>query len=604
MENNLERLEQIMKPYFDKQNEIEALSTENENEANRIKEEIASLKAKRKEERIKLELRLERLRANKDREIEEYVSSQPSFYAGYAATVRKDLEQAYKAQEDELIAEIKSFDATTEKQISNLENSINSQPNRNYFVDMTDAKDLLNNLSADNQKLKEINSRPNYKRVYLREMIDVKNSLRKPLIAEQKEISYALQKEKINFDSIMLELSNFKYQYNDQHQVTNGLEWKELYEKSNQISSKINELRNSLKVVEEYLNLTELTKDEIAAAMSSLAPWEKAEYDRRNSITDSHDIENDEELPPLQMPNQSEDQTENTDDKGAPSDSGENSLDDFIDSYQPILSPAISSYEKRNKTIVELDTMEEFCILIYDEILSVIENMRSVKLDRSSNGDDKNRFGYKENKDGEYHYDENIILNNKNEFELPNGEYINNDDLEEALNTYYRSSKGNKTYIVKSVNRKFAFSGKEKELNNLKSMLKQCSTLKLLKDKKINDSDIKRVYGKERYGTDTELKNLGVVSTPLPEGDYISRDEAIAKLDGMFKSKVYLIGLLGKLKNRLSKSKHHKQDKPIEPLVDEEIYNEILNEQEAEIEKKNANYAPVTDSTEEVLKQR
>ena len=78
-------LEEIMKPYYDKKDNIE-------------KQYI--------ERKSFLNLRLENLRNNKAREIEEYVQNavaeRPNFYAGYGAMIRKDLEQAYAKKEQEL----------------------------------------------------------------------------------------------------------------------------------------------------------------------------------------------------------------------------------------------------------------------------------------------------------------------------------------------------------------------------------------------------------------------------------------------------------------------------------------------------------------------
>lgn len=617
MENSLERLEQIMKPYFDKQNEIEMLSNSNKDEIKEAKDEIAELKEKRKLERAKLELRLERLRANKDREIEEYVSSQPSFYAGYATTVRKDLEQAYKAQEDELIAEIKDFNKKTEEEIKAMEN------------------------------LKAINSRLDYSRVYLKEMIDVKESLRRPLIAEQKEITFALQREKINFDSVMLELSNFKYQYNDQHQVTNGLEWKELYEKSNQISNKINQLRNSLKVVEEYLNLTELTKEEIELSMSSLTPWEKAEYDRRKgsinevsfeqNLKEPIEIKSKQELPQVfstetegldnyrvsenldnkmaeeqkydaqneqsdELNNSSETETEgldnyrvseNLDNKvveeqkydtqieesdelnnlNEPNNTQDSKIDiyssvpeDLMDSYTPVNSNFDVQLEDKKSNVV-VDNLDELSKLIYNDIMYEAENMHYIKLDPSSNPSvtDKYYFSDKESQYNEYYYDGSVSLSGDEAVELPNGEYLNSDDIDKAVKNYYKKSKG-QNFIVKEINKTLNIS--KKQIRKLKKKLKQCSIVKLIKDERISESDVKRVYGKERYENLKNVSEMGTIKTPAPEGYYISRDEFISKLSSLFTSKKKRLEWLKKLSDKVKGLRQYEVQEEIENNTD------------------------------------
>lgn len=570
MENSLERLEQIMKPYFDKKEEIETLSNANSNEASEVKDEIAELRAKRKEERIKLELRLERLRANKDKEIEEYVLSQPSFYAGYAATVRKDLEQAYKAQEEDLMAEIKEFNKRTEDEIKAMEN------------------------------LKAINSRVNYNRVYLREMIDLKNSLRKSLIAEQKEITFALQREKINFDSVMLELSNFKYQYNDQHQVTNGLEWKELFEKSNQISSKMNELRNSLKVVEEYLNLTELTEEEKAVAMSGLTSWEKEEYNRRNGInvetliTENNDTTKVEEVQPVEITEEvkelpvveeTEKEQENTEEQELPKDDSINNDDDIvidvnpkvpedlIDTYTPLdIKPTVE--EDQNNNLI-VDNLDELSKLIYHDILKETESMSSIKLDPSSNPAMDNNY-YFSSKDGsykKYNYDGIVSLDEEQPIALPNGEFINSNDINNALKNFYKKNKG-QSVVVREINKTLTVS--KKQIRKLKKALKQCSIVRLLQDKKISDTDVKLVYGKE-YGKKTMVK-IGNVSTLLPKGDYILKDELLVKFENIFTSKEKRLEWLKKLSNRVRNLRKNNEDQVDE--FDATRDDETLTEQE------------------------
>lgn len=534
MENSLEKLEQIMKPYFDKKEEIERLSNSNENEVEKFKNELAESKEKREKEIAKLELRLARLRENRDREIEEYVASQPSFYAGYAATLRKDLEQAYKAQEDELTTEIMNL-VVNEKEM-NSEQIINS-----------------------------VNSRPNYNKVYLREMIEIKDSLRKSLIAEQKEITFALQREKINFDSVMLELSNFKYQYNDQHQVINGLEWKELYEKSNQISSKMNELRNSLKVVEEYLNLTELTKEEIAAGMSSLTPWEKAEYDRRNVINnqelpkpekieeklpviqelDEFDKSNSED--PSEILEQMEEiQKEVEEDKKSNDEILPNNIDNSVDSYM--------ENEDENNNIV-VDNIDELCILVYNDIVKEAENMRSIKLNSGLDSELSGKYSVSDNEDTHG----TLIV--ENPVALPDGEYINVDDINNALNNYYNKNKG-QNFIVKGLNKTLNFS--ENKVRNLKKILKQCSIVRLIQDKKISNLDVKRVYGKESYKNFSDMKEIGHISSSKPEGDYISRDQLIIKLNNMFTSKEKKLEWLKKLSTKVKSLRKKDEDNDVE----------------------------------------
>ena len=215
MENSLEVIENIMKPYFDKKEKL-----------NNSNVELNSAK-----------LRLENLLNNKEREIEEYLSSDlvkgQTFYSGYEAMIRKDLENAYKEKEELL-----------RKEILELE-------------------------------------RNKYKNVDLREMVDLKGELRKQLFEKQRTLKNSLEEQQLLFKMTMLKLDNFKNQYNEQNQIINGDERRNLFDESNKIVDKINEIKNALEKTEEYLELTTLTSEEAAAVMRSMTPWEKEEYDRR-----------------------------------------------------------------------------------------------------------------------------------------------------------------------------------------------------------------------------------------------------------------------------------------------------------------------------------
>ena len=148
-------LEEIMKPYYDKKDNIE-------------KQYI--------ERKSFLTLRLENLRNNKEREIEEYVQNavaeRPDFYAGYGAMIRKDLEQAYAKKEQELEQEIK-----------------------------------------DNDK---------YYRLDVRELVSIKEDLRKELISARKEIELQIAEVGVQLDSLKLKYARFEPVYDENYNMLNG----------------------------------------------------------------------------------------------------------------------------------------------------------------------------------------------------------------------------------------------------------------------------------------------------------------------------------------------------------------------------------------------
>ena len=85
MENNLERLQNIMKPYFDKKAEIDNKPVELENDKVAQTDKIKDMRQERIDRRKELEVELENLRVRstiavknfeekKEREIEEYIS--------------------------------------------------------------------------------------------------------------------------------------------------------------------------------------------------------------------------------------------------------------------------------------------------------------------------------------------------------------------------------------------------------------------------------------------------------------------------------------------------------------------------------------------------
>lgn len=496
MENNLEILENIMKPYFDKKKEIDNVPVALENEKNEQANKIREMKAKRIGKRKELEEELENLKLRREsaindfkekmsREIEEYIgnaqNSNSNFFASYGSMLRKDLEREYsfklkelednfKDQEEALVAEIAKLKVVTEEE------------------------------KTTKQALEDLGKKSDYTRVDLRELVEVKGSLRKQLISEQKRLNFELKQQQINFDSAMLKLDAFKYEYNAQQQVINGADWRAIYEESNKIADKIDEIRKALKKVEEYLNLTELTKEETAAVMRSMTPWEKEEYDRRRGNDNSNVYSENKKEIPIE-PNE-----------------------DLVDIEDPVLS----NYEEKDGNIV-VDDMENLLKTIYNDIVKEAMKLNSVKLNESKTKDNL----YISSKSGDEQYKENGMLDES--VKLPCGEYVNMDDINQAVNNLYNKTKDRK-YIVKETGKEYKIS--KSTVEKLKNKLKKCSTIKLVKEKKVSKLDLLKIFGKKKANkvmNEVEMSTLKDVN--VPEGDYINRNELIANLDNLFTTK-------------------------------------------------------------------
>ena len=584
MENSLEKLEQIMKPYFDKKKEIEGIAnyitdekTEFEreladldskkeqsiNELNQklvqLKEskklKILELKAKRDQSIKELKLRLERLRDSKEKEIQEYLEQlyleNPTASPLYISMVKKDLDKAYAEQEKDLNDRIESLKRTTEQEIRTLKSDSNDEKELINEMDNIN-KEFKVNADVIDEKINNLSTRPNYSRVYEKELFNLKGDIRKKLFAYKKELDLELQREKMKFDNSMLDLSEFKYEYNDQHQVTNGSKWRELYERSNQIIDKINNIKEALKALEKNLDLTDFKNDKYI----SLAPWEQAEYDRRNKITNDDNNSNvSSDLVDIENKINNDENNRNV-------------PKDLVDTYTPV---------KSDFSIVDgeyvVDDYEKLSSLIYNEIVDIAKNMKSVKLDFSSdeNINDRYYFSDKENKNSEFDYKGVVYLNKEKPTCLPNNEYIYSDDIKKAIKNYYKKNKGQRFY-VKEADKTLTIS--RETVRKLRKSLKEHSTIILLEDKKLSDFDVKKVFGKERFEKIKNMVDIGTIKTKLPVGEYISRNEFISKLNKTLTSENWL----KKLNQKFKRKDSHKVDQVDTEVVPEQFFEDDLFE--------------------------
>lgn len=436
-------LEEIMKPYFAKKLELDKKYKTDEEFINKCLEEKRFI-----------ELRLERLRDNKEQEIQQYISKNLSpNRPDFGSMIRRDLEQSYANKELELETRINELD----KEIAAQRSKVPSEIDKFYRLDV-------------------------------RELVQIKGELRKPLIAAKKELEMTLKETQLKFDTIMLKLSNFKYTYDENHRVLNGNEYKKLFDESHSLVEVKYNIQNQLKKIDEYLGLTGLTKEETSVIMMSMTPWEKEEYDRRKALNNDEQIEkisNEEEQP-------IEEETEEKQNE-----------DEVVEKKEEV--------EENLKDKVDNELLET----IFVDIMKSAKQLRTIKLSQ----DGKAQYlSTKEN--GDYEAIGNIDEENK--VQLPNGIYLNEKDIKEALKNYGKQSKG-RTFKVTVLNGTYEIS--KNVLKTVKKSLRDCSIIKLLREKKLGSFDIKRVYGKVAGEKYSKKAQLGEVKTDMPTGNYINIDD-------------------------------------------------------------------------------
>ncbi|MBE6139073.1 MAG: hypothetical protein E7174_01010 [Firmicutes bacterium] len=547
MENNLDILENIMKPYFDKKKEIESATIALENDKSETRLKIQEMKTERINKRKELEIELENLRVRrkvaiedfkekKEIEIDEYISeslnTDSNFFASYGSMLRKDLEQEYDKKLKELETD---FDAKEESLINQI----------------TNLKMVSEEERTEKQSLENLNNKSDYNRVDLRELVEIKNSLRKQLFAEQKRLNkdllelkpqqelyeqtaLELKQRKQEFNEIMDKLSNFKYEYNDQNQVINSDEWRRLYEESNEISKgnqdltqtlseqisvihQLNDINKSLEKIDEYLGLTELTKEE---------------YNRRKDI--QNNVNNENVIEPEE-------------------DLGVIDSSDVIE----INDPVASKYEEKNGNVV-VDKYSDLLKTIYNDVVEKANNLKSVKLNGSKEKLGENEYYISSKKDnGNYEVNGTVNLKQEDGIMLPCGEYVYDENINEAVDNLFNKTKG-RSYIVKETRKEYNLS--KTAIENFKSKIKKCSTIKLIKEKKIGKLDLLRVFGKRKADEIVKEIEIGEIKdNNLPEGDYINRNELIVAMDNLFTTKK-----LDWLKNLTDTLKDKKDDSSME----------------------------------------
>lgn len=614
-------LDELMRPYFEKKEEIE-------NKTRFLKEELEKTRQEQKNVKINsLKLQLERIRDNKEREIAEYIQNAVlggnDFYSGYSAMIREDLEREYALRERQI-----------EEEIEKLENS-----------------EEIKSSEREIELQKEIETLEKYYRVDIKELIEIKSEVRKSIMSAKNQIELNLMEARISYDTVMLRLKRFNYVYDENNKVLNGNEFKELYDQLNILIEIKYDYENKLKKLDEYLKITELEPEEIKIGMMSLTPWEKEEYDRRkeskinaetiaqeikkSGISDE-EIKNDETIEldaheeniPFDLTEtvkkeveeqkeqieeelfgneeKSEELSENDEKEEdvqfevlepdelpieeEKSDIGEVDFKEIEENLdKEIEKELLTPEEKIQKDLVDstleikdvnikLDEKDDVIADTYNDLLKFIfidvseeaKKMRSIKID-ASKGELSNSSRYiSTNEEGRYDPYEVKGVVNSEEVELPTGEFVNKKDIFKAIDNYRKSNKG-RTFTVDGVEHKIT----RKTSRNLKKLLKQCTTLTLLNEKKITEFDMKRVIIKNHSDDNSKL-DLGRIEANLPAGDYISAEQFLGSLRTLFEEKKesWFSKTFEKIRNRKSKKVEENN------VIDYEENSEIISEEE------------------------
>lgn len=215
----------------------------------------------------------------------------------------------------------------------------------------------------------------------------------------------------------------------------------------------------------------------------------------------------------------------------------DNEKDDFLDFSLPIeIEENVDEVEDE----VVVDNMENLCEQIYYDIISNMETLETIKLDKTESG--KLQF----NNDIENYFDGEIDTT----IDFAYGEFIKIDDIDEAIQKYYNKDKGKK-YVVTEQNKTFNISASK--IKKINKVLKTRSIIELVKNNKLSESDIKRVYGKNRNSK--KVYKLGEVDTNAKAGVYIQKEEMIAVLDNVLKSQSKKLEWLKNIKDKFTKKK-------------------------------------------------
>ena len=416
-----------------------------------------------------------------------------------------------------------------------------------------------------------------------------------------KELELKYKEASLNLDVVMLKLSSFKHTYDAEHNITNGAEYRRLFEQSNSLIEARYGIENQLKKVEEYISLTELTLEESKIIMMSMTPWEREEYDRRKALATESPIEelSKETIDEEPIDEEIEELSEETIDEEPIDEEIEEISEETIDEEPIVEEPIDEETEALSEETIQEETeerseesheeeteeiskepIEEYPANDLFELEQPEPVQEPVNLDENitiaESGADLLNTIFNEIVDSartinKVKLDPNMLLripgteaaelDEEAKIDLPNGEYISKRDISRALDNYVRKNKGRK-FGIKGLPKTVGLTrGAAKEV---KKALRECSTIKLLREKKLGYFDIKRVYGKAKADKYSDLVELGRAKTKLPAGDYVNLREFYGNLTKLFteKSPSWIEKLVNEIKTRVRS--HQEEQEPTE----------------------------------------
>lgn len=431
------RIDELMKPFMDK---------------------VSELKRERNSQTSKLRLELQRLRDNKEAEIEEYLkeyvpknsASMPN--PNYREIVKRDLENAYLAKEKSLQEKLRTT--------------------------------------------------PDYTNVYLYELSEVQDEYRKIIEQERKRLQFEMEDTDIRFQITLHSIKGFKHEYDENHNPTANSrdKYKALFERSQFFVDELSRLRLEMKKLNEYEKIVKTSARVLLEVggeetLQTLTPWEKEYYDKRKA---------EREKAPNPTPVPAPKPTPNPSLVPAPKPVSEDIADVIVENSNDLINQ------------------------VYNDIITGVDGIQTIKL---SPRKDTTKKTISIVRDGKVIPQDVIDLKlGEEEIILPNGEYVNRKDFNKALQNYYKKNKG-KTYYVKETEEKLSLS--KKALRKLKRTFKFCSIIELLRNKKITETDVRRVIGKEnayKYGTPSMYAELSS-NLQLDEEDYVDNGEYVSVSD-------------------------------------------------------------------------
>ncbi len=491
------RIDELMKPFMDK---------------------IDELKKERNGKVTHLRLQLERLKANKESEIEEYLreyvsentSSLPN--PNYREIVKRDLENAYLAKEKAL--------------------------------------------------QDEINNTPDYTNVYLYELGETQDKYRKIIYQEKKRLEFDIEEADIRFQVALHSLRAFKYEYDENHNITEHSrnKYKALSERSQACADRLSRLKLDMQKLEEYEKIVKTSPRVLLEVggpetLQTLTPWEKDYYEKRKA-------EREKTSAPTPVPAPTPEPTP----APAPSPAKDPEKKDPKDPTAPV-KPTDPKKDPKPVPVSEdladviVDNSNALINQVYEDIMSGVDEIQTIKL---SPRKDATKRTLSTVIDGEVLPQAVIDLKvGEEEIVLPNGEYVNRKDFNKALQDYYKKNKG-KIYYVKETDEKLSLS--KKALRKLKRTFKLCSIIELLKNKKITETDVRRVIGKENAYKNGIPSMYAELSSNLrlseydyvDNGEYVSVSDVKENLEQLFSEKRK--GWLKRIKENLLSRKKEKSD--------------------------------------------